>query len=141
MKVSGPNGISTPGVGQGGKRPSGSGFALPQVEEPTSPAGLNRAYGVSAVGSLDALLALQEVDEGAERKRKAIQRGGRLLDLLERLKLSLLNDELGEHELQSLAAAVREQRAQTGDPGLEALLDQIETRAAVELAKRQPPAG
>ena len=33
------------------------------------------------------------------------------------------------------ASAVREERATTDDPKLEGLLDEIETRAAVEIAK------
>jgi hypothetical protein len=37
--------------------------------------------------------------------------------------------------MRALTRAVREQRALTDDPGLEGLLDEIETRAAVELAK------
>ncbi len=140
MKVTGPNGISSPGVGQGAKRPSGQGFSLPAMDDASGATGVNRAAGASPVGSLDALIALQQVDEPLERRRRAIQRGGRLLDMLDRLKLALLGDELGESELRALAAAVREQRSATSDPGLEALLDQIETRAAVELAKRAPAA-
>jgi len=140
MKVTGPNGISSPSAGQGTKRTGGQGFSIPAAEEAGSATGVNRSAGASPVGSLDALLALQQVDEPLERRRRAIRRGGQLLDILERLKLSLLSDELGEGELQALAVAVREQRSATGDPQLEALLDQIETRAAVELAKREAAA-
>jgi len=136
MKVTGPNGISSPSVGQGTKRTGGQGFSIPVADEAGSAGGVNRAAGASPVGSLDALIALQQVDEPLERRRRAIRRGGQLLDILERLKLALLGDELGEGELKALAVAVREQRSATGDPQLEALLDQIETRAAVELAKR-----
>ena len=110
---------------------------MPAAEEAQSATGVSRAMGVSPLGSLDALIALQQVDEPTERRRRAIQRGGRLLDMLDRLKLALLGEEPGEGELKALGAAVQEQRALTGDPALEALLDQIETRAAVELAKRQ----
>lgn len=140
MKVTGPNGINSPQVGQGTRRVGGQGFSLPAAEETGSASGVTRAAGASPVGSLDALIALQQVDEPLERRRKAIRRGGQLLDILDRLKLALLNEELGEGELRALAVAVREQRASTGDPQLEALLDQIETRAAVELAKRAPAA-
>jgi hypothetical protein len=140
MKVTGPNGISSPGAGQGAKRASGAGFSLPALDEAGASTGVTRAGGTSPVGSLDALIALQQVDDPTERRRRAIQRGGRLLDMLERLKLALLGEEPGEGELRALATAVREQRTTTGDPHLEALLDQIETRAAVELAKRLPTA-
>ena len=136
MKISGTSGISTPGVGQGARRSSESGFTLPAAEASHAATGASRAAGVSSLGSLDALLALQQVDEALERRRRAVGRGGRLLDVLEKLKLALLDGEIGDVELKALTDAVHEQRAATGDPALEALLDQIETRAAVELAKR-----
>ena len=136
MKITGTSGISTPGVGQGARRTAESGFSLPVAGEAAGASGASRAIGVSTLGSVDALLALQQVDEPLERKRRAVRRGGRLLDLLDRLRLALLGGELGEGELRALAAAVQEQRGSTDDPALEAVLDQIETRAAVELAKR-----
>jgi hypothetical protein len=135
MKISGTNGISTPGVGQGTRRAAGSDFALP-AEGAQPGGGATRVLGASPVGSLDALIALQQVDEAAERRRRAVKRGGRLLDLLDRLKLALLAEGPGDAELRALAEAVREERAASGDQGLESVLDQIETRAAVELAKR-----
>jgi len=58
------------------------------------------------------------------------------LDALDALKLSLLGGETTETNLQALQTAVKEARAETEDPALEGLLEQIETRAAVELAKR-----
>ena len=46
---------------------------------------------------MDALLALQEVDGPLERRRRAVRRGGRLLDALDAVKLALLGD--GEHSV------------------------------------------
>jgi Class II flagellar assembly regulator len=135
MKISGTNGISTSGVGQGARRAGGSDFALP-AEGAQAGTGVTRALDVSPLGSLDALIALQQVDEAGERRRRALKRGGRLLDVLDKLKLALLAEDAGGAELRALAEAVREERASSGDEALEALLDQIEARAAVELAKR-----
>lgn len=135
MKITGTSGVGTPAVGQGGRRPAGSDFALP-AEEPQAAGGATRATGASPLGSVDALIALQQVDEVFERRRRAARRGGKLLDILDRLRLAMLGGELGEGELTALADAVREQREASGEPGLEAVLDQIEARAAVELAKR-----
>ena len=49
--------------------------------------------------------------------------------------MALLGGELSQAQLDRLSRAVREQRSATEDPKLEAVLDEIETRAAVELAK------
>lgn len=92
---------------------------------------------MSAVTSLDALLALQDVDGPLERRRRAVRRAGRILDVLDEVKLSLLEGGAGEAQLLQLTQAVRAERASTHDERLEGVLDEIETRAAVELAKRE----
>ncbi len=84
---------------------------------------------------VEALLALQDVESPTERKRRSVKRAGRLLDELDGLKIALLGGELSQSQLDNLTRAIREQRAGTDDPKLEAVLDEIETRAAVELAK------
>jgi len=94
-----------------------------------------RAVGPTGVASLDALLALQEVGGPLERRRRAVRRAGRILDVLDEVKLSLLEGGLPPAALDRLVSAIREERGGTDDPNLEGLLDEIETRAAVELAK------
>ena len=138
MKITSSTSVSATAVGQGGRRAAGGTFSLTGPEAAAATARTAPTGGASAVGSLDALIALQEVDSPLERRRRAIHRAGRLLDALDKLKLALLDGEPSAADLQRLAATVREQRDNTGDPGLQALLDQIETRAAVELAKLEP---
>jgi hypothetical protein len=87
------------------------------------------------VVGVEALLALQDVESATERRRRSVGRAGRMLDELDGLKIALLAGELDPAQLDRLARAIREQRAATEDPKLEELLDEIETRAAVELAK------
>ena len=55
--------------------------------------------------------------------------------MLDQLKVSLLDGDLDGGSLDHLSRALREERAATEDPRLESLLDEIETRAAVEQAK------
>jgi hypothetical protein len=91
--------------------------------------------GPAGVVGVQALIALQDVETATERRRRSVRRAGRLLDELDRIKVALLGDELSGAQLDALSRAVREQRAATDDPKLEGVLDEIETRAAVELAK------
>ena len=70
-----------------------------------------------------------------ERRRRAVRRGSGILDRLEELKLAMLSGEAGESALERLARTVREDRPQDADESLNGLLDQIDLRAAVELAK------
>ena len=137
MKVSGPAGpTSAGGVRAARPTPAAGGF------EPVSTAsaagethGPMAASGLSAVSSLDALIALQDVGGPLERRRRAVGRAGGILAALEGLKLDLLDGQLTPGAIHALTRAVREQRALTEDPGLEGVLDEIETRAVVELAK------
>lgn len=137
MKVSGTNGVGATG-GPGRARPTGEGgqgFRLPAAETAAAPAQIARATSLSGVMSVDALLALQDVGGPTERKRRAVSRAGRLLDVLDDVKIGLLSGEISGDDLGRLQQAIRDQRDQTDDPKLEAVLDEIETRAAVELAK------
>jgi hypothetical protein len=87
------------------------------------------------VGSIDALLALQEVGGPLERRRRAVRRAGVILDVLDEVKLALLDGGVPQAALERLVSAVRLERGSADDPRLQGLLDEIETRAAVELAK------
>jgi len=80
-------------------------------------------------------MALQGVEDVMERRRRAVRRGSGILDRLEELKLAMLSGEAGESALERLARTVREDRPQDADESLNGLLDQIDLRAAVELAK------
>ncbi len=126
---------STPGAPTaGGPRPAAAGGFAPLVSggAATASAAVSAA---GAVASLDALMALQQEDGPLERRRRAVRRAGSMLDLLDEVKLNLLDGEPTAAALERLTRAVRSERAETGDPGLEGILDEIETRAQVELAK------
>jgi hypothetical protein len=89
----------------------------------------------SPIGSLGALFALQEVADPTARRRKAVARATRLLDRLGDLQLGLLDGAIDPQSLADLASTARAAREATNDPDLQQILDEIELRAAVELAK------
>ena len=139
MKVTGPSGPSSAtGARSGPARSAAPGFSI-STPAASGPSGVTTAAGVAHVNSLDALMALQEVGGPLERRRRAVKRADTILDALEGLKIDLLEGALKPGVLEGLARAVREQRSMTDDPKLEGLLDQVETRAAVELAKLERP--
>lgn len=135
MKVSSTGGAGAVGASRAKPTGGGSGFALPTVTGASAASGVAQAGGVAGVGSLDALLALQASLDPMERKRRAVKRAGGLLDLLDSLKIAVLDGEVSTGTLSKLKAAVREHREATDDPALESILNEIETRAAVEAAK------
>jgi hypothetical protein len=137
MKIGGPNGASSAGaLGRGRPATGGQGFAPTEAAEEALPAEqASRLESLEGVITLSALLALQGVDDPLQRRRRMVGRAGRILDLLDELKLALIDGEASPAVLDQLMVAVREERAVTEDSRLDAVLDQIETRAAVELAK------
>lgn len=146
MKITGGPGLSgtarvSGSAGRAGGRES---FAVKGEAATKGAAATARTSGPSNVGSLDALLALQQLDGPLERRRRAVKRGAKILDQLETVKLAILDGDLPADTLRKLTDAVREERDATDDDKLEGVLNEIETRAAVELAKRElraPAAG
>ena len=132
MRVEGSNRIGQ-GAYPARRSQAGSGFSLPEAEAQAPP---QKPVGVVHAPGLDALLALQSVDTTAERRKKAVTRGKTMLDLLDAVKLGVLDGTLSPATLESLNAAVA-QRESTDDPALDGIMAEIELRAEVELAKLQ----
>lgn len=102
--------------------------------EGETPAAASVGAGAS-LGQVDALLALQEVPDSLVGDAGAKHRGEELLDGLEQLRLGLLAGALPRERLDRLTRLLAERRGQIDDPRLAAVIDEIELRAAVELAK------
>lgn len=93
------------------------------------------ATSIAPVGALGGLLGAQEVDEREARRRKQVKRGKLTLDVLSNLRDALLIGSLPYSTIRQLEQLVAQERAETSDPVLTAILNEIEVRAAVELAK------
>lgn len=138
MKVNGTGGAGQAGRSRGARASGGEGFRLPTAGETAGPSQSVGVSTASAVMGVEALITLQDVGGPLERRRRAVGRAGRILDVLDEVKIALLEGQLTGETLKRLQRAVREQRSTTEDPRLEELLNEIETRAAVEIAKLEP---
>jgi hypothetical protein len=137
MKVNGSGGIASQTPSRGARAPAAPGFST-SVQSARPGVSAGPTAGVAGLSSVDALLALQTVDDPLERRRRAMGRAGRILDTLDEVKLAMLEGGNGSAAaLMRLRQAVREQREGTNETALEGVLDEIETRAAVELAKAE----
>ena len=112
---------------------SGARFSLSDIGTPASVSSPAQATRVSA---LDALLALQSESDATERRKRVVRRGHALLDALEGLKLAALSGAGGAADLDRLGQTLRQDETAADEPALGALIDEIELRAAVEIAKR-----
>jgi hypothetical protein len=119
------------GASQGARR---SGEVAPGFAPTASqPAPVAAVSGATPAPGIEAILALQG-GAGPDARGRQARRGRRLLDALERLAGALL-DGLAPASLKAELESLQAQAQPTGEPGLDALLREIDTRAAVELAK------
>ena len=134
MRIYGPNGTTLGTSASPTRRTSSSSFTLP--DDTTTLQETRAATAPKASANIDALLALQGIEEDpVERRKRSVQRGRGSLDVLDDLKLGLLSGNLTASTLSRLRDAAANLKASSGDPGLDAVLSEIELRVEVELAK------
>ncbi|WP_439369261.1 flagellar assembly protein FliX [Bradyrhizobium sp. DASA03120] len=133
MRIYGPNG-TTLGTPTSQARRTGSGtFVLPDT---SSAQETRSAAAPKAAANIDALLALQGVEEDpVERRKRSVARGRTALDVLDELKMGLLSGNLDASTVMRLRDAAANLKSSSGDPGLDSVLSEIELRVEVELAK------
>jgi hypothetical protein len=123
---------SATNVRRTGSAPAGgSGFAKMLGDS----APVSTPAGGSPIDTLNAVLALQEVEDPLVGRQRSRRRGELLLDRLEDIRVGLLMGAIPRSRLQELGAMVQATRERCDDENLNAVLDDIELRAAVELAK------
>jgi hypothetical protein len=132
MRIVGPNGVTVSSSASAPKRSNNGSFSLGEA-----PAAQNSAAtsATRSVGGIEALMALQGVEDPTERRRRAVSRGRTALDALDGLKVGLLSGALDEATLGRLRMAATGLRDVSGDPRLDGVLAEIELRVEVELAK------
>jgi Class II flagellar assembly regulator len=132
MRIYGPNGTTLGSQTSNVRKTSSSGFSLPDA---TSTSETRAAVAPKATASIDALLAMQGVEDPVERRKRSVQRGKRALDVLDDLKIGLLSGNFDASTVSRLRDAAANLKSSSGDPGLDSVLSEIELRVDVELAK------
>jgi len=136
MRIYGAAGATTAVPAKATRRTAGGAFSVPGDSEeaaaPAAPSPLRMA------GGIDALLALQGVEDATERRKRSVTRGRYALNVLEELKLGVLAGTLDPVTVNRLRAAAAGLKDSSGDPGLDSVLAEIELRVEVELAKMDP---
>lgn len=120
--------------GRGSAARSGSGVAF-HVEEGSTPVRSQAMAPTAAMQDIGSLLALQAVEDPLARRKRSVRRGTELLDLLDSVKADLVVGLVSPARLDQMQRVLADAR-ERGEPGLDRLLDDIELRVAVELAKR-----
>ena len=137
MQIEGPKRTGATGKTDKAKKAgstSSSSFSemLTDAADETSP-----AAAPAPVAGVNLFAALQAAEHATdqEQRRQAINHADDLLNDLEDLRIGLLLGSYTIYQLRNLAGRLTQQRARITDAQLLSLLDDIQLRAAVELAK------
>ena len=106
-------------------------FQLASAEPSRAPA----VSGPGPIAAVESILTLQGLDDSTSGRSKGLVHGEHLLDMLDELRDGLLCGGIPRATLNRLAVAVSRRHETFADPSLQTVLDEIELRARVELAK------
>jgi Class II flagellar assembly regulator len=133
MKVEGPRATEAAGIRRASRTPSGQpAFSLDGAGAAPKAAPFSMP---APVGALDSILALQAVPDASQGRARAVKRGQSLLALLDELRDGLLSGAVPEGVLRRLSAELQVRQDEFLEPGLQSVMNDIEIRAQVELAK------
>jgi Class II flagellar assembly regulator len=99
------------------------------------PSPAEHAPELAPAASLSTILGAQEAEADENERRGAARYGAELLDRLAELRLNLLSGTLPAARLHALARALRVDRRPSGDPRIDIVIEEIELRVQVEIAK------
>ena len=134
--------VATPGKVRKAGNVGASGFsdALASAQEAAETGETVATAPLNATNTAS-LLGFQEVDSDQFERQKAFKRGRLTLEALAQLRDALLMGSLPLSTIERLEKLVVAERGQTTDPTLNSILDEIELRAAVEIAKLEVARG
>ena len=134
MKISGTGPIrsSATRAGKAARATASSAFSSNLVSD-VAPA--NAVAPATSINPVDGILAIQEVSDTTDGRSRGIKHGHNLLDRLDELRHDLLTGMFHHDRLLALRREIKDERVAVEDPRLMAILDDIDLRASVELAK------
>jgi hypothetical protein len=135
MRVQGTNSAAVAAAPGAPRRAAAGGFT---VSDADSSRPQNPVASLRTIGGIDALVALQGLEDPTERRRRAVKNGRSALDALDALKLGLIGGGLDPSALNRLKVVAAELKDSSGDAGLDAVLAEIDLRVEVEIAKMTP---
>lgn len=133
MEIKGPGRVEAGPVRRVAK--SASGTSSPFQVTDTNEVRSSIVSGPGPIGALDSILMLQGLDDSTDGRSKGMAHGEQLLDMLDQIRDGLLAGGVPRTTLNRLANAVSRRHDAFNDPKLQSVLDEIELRAHVELAK------
>lgn len=117
------------------QKQAGGGTAFVSLLGAEDASALDKPDTATPIGLTGSLLSVQTVDDAVARRAKGLRRGHAILDHLDEIRAGLLAGLIPKGQLNGLIRAIQSARSSVSDPRLAEVLDEIDLRAQVELAK------
>jgi len=134
LEINGRSRIESAAIRRAGRavHSDAKGFAAEEIADAKTAAALT---GTGPIAAVDTILALQGVEDSADQRTHGVNHGDELLRLLDEVRDGLLAGGIPRPTLSRLAHAISKRRESFADEKLQNVLDEIDLRARVELAK------
>lgn len=136
MKIEGPKGPQ--GAGKA-KKSGGSGVGDIDFSQYVTGGAQDAQASVSAqsIAQLDTLLAVQGAEDPSQRaaRKRSRERAHTILTVLDKVRVAMITGDLTLGHMIDVADVVAAHRDKIHDPQMTALMDEVDLRAQVELAK------
>ncbi|HEY1612184.1 MAG TPA: flagellar assembly protein FliX [Rhizomicrobium sp.] len=119
-------------IGKAAGGPAGANFSASDAGEA---ARAGTVAGPGPIAAVESILTLQSLDDSTSGRSRGVAQGEQLLDMLDQVRDGLLAGGIPRATLNRLATAVSRRQEGFADPKLQTVLDEIDLRARVELAK------
>lgn len=136
MKVQGPGGPQGPSKTKGKDKASSSEGAFGSFVA-SGPSSSAPTQMTQSIAQLDALLAIQGAEDPTARaaKKRMRERSDSILRELDKIRIAMLSGTLTVGHMIDVADVVASHRERIMDPAMTAIMDEVDLRAQVELAK------
>ncbi len=134
MEIKGTGGVGSTGVRRISKGIVSSGGVFKPADA-SEPPRAQTVSGPGPIAAVETILTLQSMDDSTDGRSKGLTHGEDLLDMLDQVRDGLLAGAIPRTTLNRLASAVTRRQESFADPQLQNVLDEIDLRARVELAK------
>ncbi|MDB2415302.1 hypothetical protein N9W34_05970 [Rickettsiales bacterium] len=136
MRISGTSGgVGAGKVGKAGAKSSAGKSNFSSKVGGSDKAGSAPATSEVEIVAVQSLLFAQEIGDDQSAPQEAVERGHNILAYLDKIRLGLLEGTIPKDVLLGLEERIKNWRKNFKDPELNEILNEIELRAAVELAK------
>lgn len=135
MKIKGPGRVTTGKVERTKGKTSVDKAAFDNALNTDETQASSAMSGTAPLTSVNSLLSLQELPTATEGKSKGVLRAEGLIEHLEAIRHGLLLGQISKKRLSDIVKTLEAQREKNMDPGLVQIVNDIELRAKVELAK------